>query len=287
MTEELQVSKKNEATFLAGGEEISLTPNIVRQFVTKGNGDITTEEAFNFIQLCRYSGLNPFLNEAYIIKFGTQPAQMIVSKEAFMKRAERQKQYQGFEAGVIAFNEKTGEVNEREGAFLLPIEQVVGGWAKVYRSDRERPVTVKISFSEFAKYKNDGTLQSTWASMPANMIRKSAIVNALREAFPDQLGAMYTEDEPNPNDIKPRVDVTEHNQDDKKQSLLDGFKAEKQEVKEEPKEQPKEEAKEIVNVEPIKDVTAEPEEAANATDSEVEEYFEEVGLFEPEVKSKL
>lgn len=287
MTEELQTSKKNEATFLAGGEEISLTPNIVRQFVTKGNGDITTEEAFNFIQLCRYSGLNPFLNEAYIIKFGTQPAQMIVSKEAFMKRAERQKQYQGFEAGVIAFNEKTGEVNEREGAFLLPTEQVVGGWAKVYRSDRERPVTVKISFSEFAKYKNGGTLQSTWASMPANMIRKSAIVNALREAFPDQLGAMYTEDEPNPADIKPRVDVTELNQDDKKQSLLDGFKAEKQEVKEEPKEQPKEEAKEIVNVEPIKDVTAEPEEAANATDSEVEEYFEEVGLFEPEVKSKL
>src|SRR5690554_836745 len=31
--------------------------------------------------------------------------------------------------------------------------------------------------------------------MPLNMIRKSAIVNGLREAFPDSLGAMYTEDD--------------------------------------------------------------------------------------------
>src|SRR5690625_4608008 len=31
--------------------------------------------------------------------------------------------------------------------------------------------------------------------MPLNMIRKSAIVNAQREAFPDALGALYTEDD--------------------------------------------------------------------------------------------
>ena len=31
--------------------------------------------------------------------------------------------------------------------------------------------------------------------MPLNMIRKTAIVNALREAFPDNVGAMYTEEE--------------------------------------------------------------------------------------------
>ena len=31
--------------------------------------------------------------------------------------------------------------------------------------------------------------------MPATMIRKTALVNALREAFPDDLGNMYTEDD--------------------------------------------------------------------------------------------
>ena len=31
--------------------------------------------------------------------------------------------------------------------------------------------------------------------MPATMIRKTALVNALREAFPEDLGSMYTEDD--------------------------------------------------------------------------------------------
>ena len=31
--------------------------------------------------------------------------------------------------------------------------------------------------------------------MPATMIRKTALVNALREAFPEDLGNMYTEDD--------------------------------------------------------------------------------------------
>ncbi|MDS7999093.1 recombinase RecT, partial [Streptococcus pneumoniae] len=37
--------------------------------------------------------------------------------------------------------------------------------------------------------------QSTWNTMPATMIRKVALVNALREAFPEDLGNMYTEDD--------------------------------------------------------------------------------------------
>ncbi|WP_420215037.1 recombinase RecT [Listeria monocytogenes] len=37
--------------------------------------------------------------------------------------------------------------------------------------------------------------QSTWNTMPLTMMRKTAVVNAMREAFPDNLGAMYTEEE--------------------------------------------------------------------------------------------
>lgn len=283
MTEQLQTTEKNSVTYTSGKDEITLTPSVVTQFVTKGNGEISTEEAFNFIQLCRYNGLNPFLNEAYIIKFGNAPAQLIVSKEAFMKRAERQETYQGFEAGVISFNKETNDIAEREGAFSLPNEQIVGGWAKVYRSDRERPVTVKINFSEFAKYKN-GSLQSTWANMPANMIRKSAIVNALREAYPDQLGAMYTEDEPNLDEPKVKKDVTAQK---KSQDLLTDFKKEVIEVDEpgneaEPTpEEPKEAAEPITQ-----------DEEETSKNDELEAVFaevknEEVSLFEPEVKSKL
>lgn len=211
----------NELTYTAGGQEVKLSPDSVSQFVTKGNGKITREEAYNFIQLCRYAELNPFLNEAYIVKFGNQPAQMITGKEAFMKRAERQKSYNGFKAGIVVFNSK-GEIEEREGTIIIDgKEQLLGGWAIVFRKDRDNEYKVTINFDEFAKRKNNGDLQSTWQSMPANMIRKSALVNALREAYPDQLGAMYTEDEPNLTEVQ----AVKEEKNEKTAEILEDFKS--------------------------------------------------------------
>jgi phage recombination protein Bet len=88
-------------TYKANNQEIKLSEGIVQQFVTKGNGQISQQEAVNFIQLCRYAELNPFLNEAYLIKFGTQPAQMVVGKETYMKRANRNQNFDGYEAGIV------------------------------------------------------------------------------------------------------------------------------------------------------------------------------------------
>lgn len=226
MTNELANKKQEKyaVSYQSGGQTVDLSPSIVNQFVTKGNAKITGEEAVNFIKLCQYAQLNPFLNEAYIIKFGSQPAQLITSKEAFMKRAERQKSYDGFDAGVVVVT-KNGELVRREGSIVLKSEELVGGWAKVYREDRNRPTTVEINFEEFAKYKQDGkTLQATWQQQPANMIRKSALVNALREAYPDQLGAMYTEDDKSPQEVAKQVEEAEKN-DEVTNSLIDGFKS--------------------------------------------------------------
>lgn len=252
------MTEKNMVVYEMGGEEIKLSPSIVDQFVTKGNGKITNQEAFNFIQLCKYAKLNPFMNDAYIIKFGSQPAQLITSKDAFMKRAERQKNYKGFKAGVVVLTQD-GQIVEREGTiYLAKTEQLVGGWCKVKRSDREEASYASVNFDEFAKRKNDGSLQSTWANMPAVMIRKTAIVNALREAYPDELGAMYTEDDADLNQAKqstPRKDVTEEKTT---QNLLEGFKKAEEasnqdapfEIVEDPEEEPieeKAEAKSEIN----------------------------------------
>ena len=160
-----------------------------------------------YMNLCQYQKLNPFLNEAYLIKFGNSPAQIVVSKEAFMKRAEQHEEYLGFEAGIIY--EIDGELKEVVGAIKPRNAELVGGWCRVYRADRDKPIEVKVAFDEFNKK------QSTWKEQPMNMIRKVAIVNALREAFPQTLGAMYTEDEENKAtnadipEYKPqRIDIT-------------------------------------------------------------------------------
>ena len=187
---ELAKTEKNEVTFEAGGQEIRLTPSMVQQFITKGGGTITLPEAVNFMKLCQYSGLNPFLNEAYIVKFGNNPAQLITSKEAFLKRASRQADYRGMVSGIVVLT-KDGQVNHKKGQLLYPNEKLLGGWAEVYRETYKDSIYVEVSFDEF----NKG--QVTWKQMPANMINKVAQAKALREAYPDELGAMYIEEEPN------------------------------------------------------------------------------------------
>ncbi|HAB8730262.1 TPA_asm: phage recombination protein Bet [Listeria monocytogenes] len=171
------------------GENVKLSPSIIRDYLVSGNAEVSDQEVVMFLQLCKYQKLNPFLKEAYLVKFKGYPAQIITSKEAFMKRAETHEQYDGFEAGVIV--ERNGEIIELEGAVSLKDDKLLGGWSRVFRKDRSRPVSVRISEKEFNKK------QSTWTSMPLTMMRKTAVVNAMREAFPDNLGAMYTEEEQN------------------------------------------------------------------------------------------
>ncbi len=74
-------------SFEVNGEEVKLSGNIIREYLVSGNDDVTDQEVVNFLNLCRYQKLNPFLKEAYLIKFKGTPAQLITSKEAFMKRA--------------------------------------------------------------------------------------------------------------------------------------------------------------------------------------------------------
>lgn len=200
MTENQLMTKAVE--FEVNGEAVKLSGNTVREYLVRGNGAVDDQEVVMFINLCKFQKLNPFLNEAYLIKFGSQPSQIIVSKEAFMKRAEANPNYRGFEAGIIV--ERNGELVEIEGAVKLKNDVLIGGWCKVYRKDREKPLTTKISLDEFGKG------QATWKQMPLNMIRKSAIVNALREAFPENLGAMYTEEDADiRKDVSPKEEVQE------------------------------------------------------------------------------
>ena len=202
--------------FEVNGEAVKLTGNTVKNYLVSGNGNVTDQELVMFMNLCKYQKLNPFLNEAYLVKFGSQPAQIIVSKEAFMKRAESHPSYEGFEAGIIV--ERNGELVEVEGAVKLPNDKLIGGWSKIYRSDRQKPITSRISLEEFSKG------QATWKQMPLNMIRKSAIVNAQREAFPETLGAMYTEDDADvrtPKDITPEEEMQHEVQTNANQEEID------------------------------------------------------------------
>ncbi|GIJ96603.1 hypothetical protein CAPN001_11720 [Capnocytophaga stomatis] len=187
-TSAVATKEKNPVVeYEVAGENIKLSYQIIRDYLTKGNGAVTDQDLMQFMSICKFNKLNPFLNEAYLIKFGSTPAQMIVSKEALMKRAEANEQYNGLEAGLIL--KRNEEVIEVEGNFYLKTDEILGAWAKVYRKDRLKPIVAKVNIEEYDKK------QSSWNDKRATMIAKVAKVQALREAFPAQLGAMYTQEE--------------------------------------------------------------------------------------------
>lgn len=178
----------------SNGEMVKLSPNMIKKYLVSGGGNVTDGEVMMFMSLCRYQHLNPFLKEAYLIKFGSNdPATIVTGKDVFTKRADANPNYKGKKAGIVV-QKKDGSVEEREGTMVLTEEKLVGGWAKVFIKDKE-PEYQSVSFDEYAGKKKDGTLNSQWSKKPATMIRKVAVVQALREAFPDRFQGLYAQEE--------------------------------------------------------------------------------------------
>lgn len=189
------------------GMTVKLTPNTVRNYLVSGDKErVTTQELAMFINLCKFSKLNPWVREAYCIKFGNEPATMVVGKDAFQKRAEANPNYDGAEAGIIVIDE-SGELIYRKGTLKLSDEQIVGGYAEVWRKDRNHSTRIEVSFDEYAARKKDGSLNAQWTKRPATMIRKVALVQALRETFPSSFGGMYTAEEQGVDEVDYTINV--------------------------------------------------------------------------------
>ena len=207
-------AKSKSVSFMSNGMQVELTPEVVRNYLVSGDKEkVTMQEVAMYINLCKYAGLNPWLKEAYCIKYGSEPATMVTGKEAFTKRADREPAFDGMQAGIIVTNED-GEIIYREGAAKLPNEAIIGGWAEVFRKDRSHSTRVEVSFDEYAMKKKDGTLNQQWRTKPATMIRKVAIVQALREAFPQSFGGMQAAEElgkEEPDDIGIPAPVIDQN----------------------------------------------------------------------------
>ncbi|NMA07306.1 MAG: phage recombination protein Bet, partial [Ruminococcaceae bacterium] len=143
-----QKAENKTIEYTAGNEVVKLSPKIIKDYLVSGDAEqITDQEIVMFLNLCRYQRLNPFLREAYLIKYGNKPATIVTGKDAFLKRASRNDKLKGFEAGVVV---KSGEeIIYRTGSLVLKGEEIVGGWAKVYIAENEVPIESSVSFDEY------------------------------------------------------------------------------------------------------------------------------------------
>jgi phage recombination protein Bet len=148
-------------------------------------------DALKFLLACRSMGLNPFIGEAYLVH--TRDAWItIVAKAGYLKRAQRDPRFKGHRAGVVLAPREGGATVSLEGTVVPPGYLLVGGWAEVYKEGLEHPVRAVVSMNEYDR----GAGSFAWKTMPATMIRKVALVSAIREAF--AIGDSYDEVEAEP-----------------------------------------------------------------------------------------
>lgn len=174
------------------GEQLQFTIDDAKNI--SGNPNVTAKEFYLFCQICKANKLNPFLKDAYLIKYGNNQAQIITGKNSAIKIASRHKSYNGYKAGIIVIDQNK-KVIKREGSMVYGGETLVGGWGKVFRKDWEQPAYDEVSLKEYIGKKKDGTVNSQWATKPATMIRKVGLVHPLREAFPEEFNNIYDESE--------------------------------------------------------------------------------------------
>ena len=145
------------------------------------------QEVAIFLKTCQALQLSPFHNEIYLIKYAERDkAAVVVAVGAYLKAAEVNENYNGHEAGII-LRDSGGKLEFREGAFLLDdeMDKLVGGWARVYRKDRDRATYMAVNKAECVRYTREGKLTQFWSREKwASMLRKTALKRCLVEAFP-------------------------------------------------------------------------------------------------------
>ena len=164
----------NEVTTI--NEQNVITEKLLNDYLTTITDKLNPSQRMQFIAVAQAFNLNPFKREIYATTYknkdGGTTMSIVTGYEVYLKRAEMNPNYDGFET-------EFGIVNG-----------LINCTCKVYRKDRRMPITSCVWMNEY------NTGKSLWASKPKTMLEKVAIATAFRRAFPTDFGGMpYTTDE--------------------------------------------------------------------------------------------
>jgi phage recombination protein Bet len=156
---------------LAVVEPPQVTEAVLHEYLTGMGSSLKPAQKQQFLQIARSYGLNPFKREIYAISYGNN-FNIIVGYEVYLKRAEMSGQL----AGWKVWTEQDGDD--------------VKGCIEIRRKDWNQPFYHEVCLSEYDQR------NQMWKSKPKTMIKKVAMAQGFRLAFPVELGGIpYTSDE--------------------------------------------------------------------------------------------
>ena len=136
----------------------------LKQTVCKG----ATDPQFRmFVEVCRATGLNPFLREIWFVP----SVGIMAGRDGYLAVANKHPQFDGMETRVTRDDEN------------VPIKAVCTVW----RKDRNHPIICEAYYSEYRRS------SQVWSQYPSAMISKVAEVLALKRSF--SINGVVTEEE--------------------------------------------------------------------------------------------
>ncbi len=136
---------------------------------------LTQEEKLQFIEVAQAFHLNPFKREIHVAVYGEgeyRRMSIVVGYQTYLDRAERTSQLDGWRAWV-----------EGQGEDMKAL-------VEIHRKDWHSPFVHEVYWKEAVQRKRDGQPTSFWTKMPKFQLKKVAISQGFRLAFPSELGGM-------------------------------------------------------------------------------------------------
>src|SRR5271157_1122716 len=144
-----------------------VSQKVIEDYLFSSNTKLTDQQKKLFIQIALANNLNPFNREIYAIAYGTN-FNVLTGYQVYIKKAE-------------ASGKLDGWTTESDG------EKAV---ITIFRKDFSHPFVWTVRRADFERGTN------SWKSMPDFMLKKVAIGQGFRLAFPNELGSLpYLQEE--------------------------------------------------------------------------------------------
>jgi phage recombination protein Bet len=161
---------------------------------------LSEAEARQFIQTALSCNLDPFKREIYIAVYGegeSRKVTVLTGYQVYLKRAERTGKLDGWKAWV------DGEGEAMKAA------------VEIFRKDWSHSFTHEAYWPEAAQKKKDGRSTQFWIKQPRFQLKKVAIAQAFRLAFPDELGGLPYEAAESPENDRSAIMPDSPDRDEK------------------------------------------------------------------------
>lgn len=176
----------------AAAEYTTAQIELIKKTVAAG---CSTDELALFLEVCRGSGLNPFMKQIYAIKRGDKMT-VQTGIDGYRLLAARTDALAGIDDAQY-----DTEDGEHPAWAQVTVWRLVQGQRVAF--------SAKARWREYAALNRDGNPSGLWGKMPWLMLGKCAEALALRKAFPAELSGVYTAEEMEQADNPPPAHYVE------------------------------------------------------------------------------